>query len=263
MFAAIKEILQVIVDFIFYIIPRSTPEKEKIQAIKLVAHRGWHNNEDILENTLKSFELACKHGLYAIEFDIRWTKDLVPVVHHDPDLSRLWNINAQIKDLSFADLRKFVPQIPTLKEVVNMYGQKIHFFVELKEEYFPSPVEQKKILSETLGPLRPLKDFHFLSLSMAPINIFDQYDKKAYFLVANFNIFDMSTQALMHDLGGVTGHYVLCSNDILRKHHTAGQKVGTGFIRTPNCLKREVEREADYIFTNHPWNLVDFIESAG
>ena len=39
---------------------------------------------------MQAFQLAVKHGSYGIEFDVRWTKDLVPVIHHDCDCSRVW-----------------------------------------------------------------------------------------------------------------------------------------------------------------------------
>ncbi len=258
----ISTALQTLLDFVYYLIPRSTPAQAEIKSVRLVAHRGWHDNDKIQENSWESFEQALKHNLFGIEFDIRWTKDLVPVIHHDSNLSRIWGHAETIADLTFTELREFCPQVPSLEEVVSHFGGKIHFFVELKDEHFPNPLEQKKTLQHLLKGLTPKNDFHIMCLKMGPINVFDMYEKKAYLLVADFNIFQMSKLALMHKLGGVTGHYLLCSADVLAKHRELDQKVGTGFIRTVNCLKREINRDVEWIFTNHPWNLLPFIESA-
>ena len=123
-------------------------------------------------------------------------------------------------------------------------------------------MEQKKILADILAGLTPVQDFHIICLSMGPINLFDMYAKPTYLLVAELNIFEMSSLAQMHKIGGVTGHYVLCSDQVVAKHRKANQKVGTGFIRSVNCLNREINRDIDWIFTNHPWSLLPFIESA-
>ena len=35
---------------------------------------------------------------------------------------------------------------------------------------------------------------------------------------------------------------------ILRKHHRNGRKIGTGYVRSRNCLFRELNRGVDWIF---------------
>ena len=39
---------------------------------------------------MDAFVLAEEKGVFGIELDFRWTKDLVPVVVHDPDLCLLY-----------------------------------------------------------------------------------------------------------------------------------------------------------------------------
>ena len=57
-----------------------------------VAHRGLHDgNHAVWENTLSAFEAAISGG-FAIECDLQYAADAVPVVFHDDDMGRLCNI---------------------------------------------------------------------------------------------------------------------------------------------------------------------------
>ena len=55
---------------------------------------------------------------------------------------------------------------------------------------------------------------------------------------------------LERDYGGLLGHYALVPNSLIKKHVSAGQGVGTGFVDSRNCFLREVARGVRWIFTN-------------
>ena len=125
--------LEETIDLASELIPASNVTKEQLDNIKIVAHRGWHSGE-IKENTLEAFDKCVENNLFAIEFDVRWTKDLVPIVHHDASTYRVFDIDVKIKNLDFSTIRELIPEIPTLEEVINKYKEKIHMFIELKDE---------------------------------------------------------------------------------------------------------------------------------
>ncbi|HWP72210.1 MAG TPA: glycerophosphodiester phosphodiesterase, partial [Gemmatimonadaceae bacterium] len=54
--------------------------------VEIVAHRGA--NREAPENTLPAFRRAIELGVHGIELDGQYTRDHIPVVHHDPALSR-------------------------------------------------------------------------------------------------------------------------------------------------------------------------------
>ncbi len=68
----------------------------------VLAHRGFV--EGGVENTLPALIAADKAGADVVEFDILQTKDLKFVVIHDANLQRLAGINADVKDLTQAEL---------------------------------------------------------------------------------------------------------------------------------------------------------------
>ena len=80
-------------DLVFALIPQKTPSVENLEKCKVISHRGQHDNVKVFENTLPAFDNTLNtEDIWGIEFDFRWTKDLHPVVIHDPDLLRLYGI---------------------------------------------------------------------------------------------------------------------------------------------------------------------------
>jgi glycerophosphoryl diester phosphodiesterase len=82
----------------------------------VIAHRGEPRRW--IENTLPAVRAAVDHGADAVEVDVRLTADGVPVLHHDPDLSRLWRHSGQLAQMRWADLRRDVPAVPSLAEAL-------------------------------------------------------------------------------------------------------------------------------------------------
>lgn len=102
--------------------------------MRIIGHRGAAGHE--LENSLASLQHAVKLGVWAIEFDVRKTKDGKLIVFHDADLKRVAEQKAQIEDLTLAQLDK-IPlisgsHIPTLTEALEVIGSK-RAFIELKD----------------------------------------------------------------------------------------------------------------------------------
>ena len=163
--AGVEKLLIQCADFIYMLLPRSSPGPEKLKACKIVSHRGEHDNTSVYENTIAAFDSALEHGVWGIEFDVRWSRDLQPVVVHDPDLKRVFGIETTIAEVEFGELRSRCPQVPLLSEVVARYGGKMHFMIELKKEVYPDPARQNAIFKDCFATLQPQKDYHLMSLS--------------------------------------------------------------------------------------------------
>ena len=68
----------------------------------IVAHRG--SSIRAPENTIAAFQMAIEDGADGIEFDVRLSKDGVPVVIHDDDLRRTGRRPERIADLTSDEL---------------------------------------------------------------------------------------------------------------------------------------------------------------
>ncbi|MFO8083306.1 MAG: glycerophosphodiester phosphodiesterase family protein [Desulfobacterales bacterium] len=238
-----------LIDRLFEIWPCPIPTKHKLKQGKIVPHRGIYDNQRVLENTLKAFEGVKRLGLWGVEFDLRWTKDLVPLAFHDKTLHRLFGLPVDVSQQTFSEIRSRFPIIPTLKEVVNRFGKDLHLMVEIKKENYSDVIYQNKVLKDIFKKLHPRKDFHLLSLNPDMFELISFVSKNACLPIATKNVGAYSHLALRRGYGGVNGHYLLVNNSTIVKHHKRNQKVGTGFVESANCLFRELNRGVDWVFT--------------
>ena len=237
-------------DRVFAWFPRHCPDRSILGQVKLVSHRGERDNRRVLENTIEAFDAVLHRGVWGVEFDIRWTRDLHPVVFHDPDLRRLFGSAVEIRERTLHQLRADFPSIPTLEEVIRRYGRKMHLMAEIKEEDWPEPAYQNQVLGDLFSALAPAEDFHLLSLEPSLFERIHFAPPSSFLPVAELNVAEMSALALQNRYAGLAGHYLLLTRPILEKHKAAGQKIATGHIASKNCLCREINRGVDWIFTN-------------
>lgn len=259
LFDLTERVFQVAVDALFALWPRSKPGEAALRRCRIISHRGEHDNVTVFENTLPAFDIARDHGVWGIECDIRWTKDLVPVVYHDADLRRLFGDSLMIGQTRFHRLRKSFPQIPSLSEVLTRYGKTLHLMVEIKAEVYPDPVYQGRILSQAFSELVPEEDFHFLALNPQLFQYADFVPPTTYIPVAQLNLREMSQCSLQKNYGGIAGHYLFITDARLRYHQQQGQNVGTAYIRSRNCLFREINRGVDWVFSNHACKIQNIL----
>lgn len=111
-----------------------------------IAHRGLHT-EEFPENSLGAFENAKAHG-FAIELDVRVTKDKEIVVFHDNTLERLCGKDGGIEHYTLGELKKFKIlktkyTIPTLQEVLDLIQGIVPIMIELKPVSRHDHIEEK------------------------------------------------------------------------------------------------------------------------
>ncbi|MCF8106169.1 MAG: glycerophosphodiester phosphodiesterase [Desulfohalobiaceae bacterium] len=242
--------------------PQPRPCLERLKSCRLVSHRGEHDGTLILENTLPAFEQAAADRVWGIEFDVTWTRDLQPVVHHDPSLARVFGRNQRIDRLTLAELKAICPLIPTLREVLERFGRRIHLMIELKAGSYTDPERQNAVLQQSLSGLRPGLDYHLLSLNPALFELLPCVSPRTWVFVAEFNIKEVSRLALEKNSKGIAAHYALVSNKYRDRHHGQGQLVGTAYPDSKNCLFREINRGMDWIFSNRAGKLQSVVTAA-
>lgn len=251
----LEGLLQLAVDAVFAVIPQPRPQKSALLNCKIVSHRGEHDNKSVKENTLAAFDRVLEQGIWGIEFDIHWTRDLQPVVIHDFDCWRVFGSTTEISQVTLDELQKSNAEIPSLEQVIQRYGKKIHLMAEIKQEMFPDPQLQRERLKLLFSSLEPGVDYHILALDPVLFELVSFLPGPALLTVAEFNIDEISEITLAKNYAGLSGHYLLISNSRIRKHDDRNQKTGTGFARSRFCLYRELNRGVDWIFTNHALKL--------
>ena len=238
------------VDALFALRAPVLPPRERLEACRIVSHRGEHDNRAVFENTYAAFDPLRGSGVHGIEFDVRWTRDLVPVVFHDPDLRRLFDDPARLADLTWPELQHRRPEIPDLHSFVRRYADEFHLMCEVKFEPYPYPARQSGRLAEALQPALAAGRCTVLSLVPEMFGALRDIPPEATMGVARANTAAISHDALAARRGGISGHYALVGTAHIEAHHAAGQRVGTGFPASKTVLYREIARGIDDIFTN-------------
>ena len=102
-----------------------------------IAHRGYHDmNKQVWENTLSAFSRAVDAG-FAIECDLQYTADSIPVVFHDDDTERLCGIKGDVRARTAGELGLMAiggtkDKVPTLTQMLRLVAGKVPLVIELK-----------------------------------------------------------------------------------------------------------------------------------
>ena len=255
LFSYVEIGLERAIDSFYALWPQPYPGRARLQQCKIISHRGEFDNRTVFENTLPAFDRACEAGVWGLEFDIRWTRDLYPVVIHDADLRRVFDLGLKVAEVNLEELQGQCSQVPLLSEVLQKYGRKLHLMVEIKAEPYPDPVRQNQILQECFADLKPQTDYHLISLAPQMFDLVTFVPASTCMPIAMWDISRFSRLALDRNMRGLAGHYFLLNNSLLAKHRDQGQKVGTGYPRSRNCLFREINRGVEWIFSNNAAEL--------
>jgi glycerophosphoryl diester phosphodiesterase len=87
-------------------VPRASLDSDffDLPTPRVIAHRGASGEHP--ENTLVAFRAAAEAGAPYFELDVHMTRDGVIVVSHDAELSRTCGLDAAIRDLTLAELKR-------------------------------------------------------------------------------------------------------------------------------------------------------------
>ena len=160
-------------------------------------------------------------------------------------------------------MRRALPEIPTLAELVSGFGGHTHLMLELKALDPERFTQQQEALRRALADLVPVRDYHVLSLQEDLFRLADFAGREAMLPVAQTNTRAFSELALERGYSGIAGHYMMVGAGLQARHQAAGQRVGTGFPRSRRCLYRELNRGVDWIFTNDAVYLQSLLPPTG
>ena len=110
------------------------------------AHRGIHD-ESTDENSIGSFNKALELG-YPIELDVRYTKDMIPMVIHDNNLLRTTGNNLMLSSLTYEQAKQLTfiksnESIPSLEETLKLVNGRVPLLIEIKAYHFPGVFEER------------------------------------------------------------------------------------------------------------------------
>ena len=221
----------------------------------VIAHRGASAHRP--ENTLPAFELAVVQRADMIETDLHRTRDGAVVIAHDEDLGRLGG-RGEIAGATLAEIRALDAgggePVPTLDEILDRFGPKIAFNLELKratdadydglEAQALAAVKARGLLGRTLWSsfydsvlarlraLAPDARVGLLISSRYPIRIFERAR-------------ELGAEAIHPEAG-------IVSAALVEQAHAAGLAVYVFTVDDRAQMQRLLALGVDGLFTNHP-----------
>ncbi|HVX48374.1 MAG TPA: glycerophosphodiester phosphodiesterase [Candidatus Saccharimonadales bacterium] len=104
--------------------------------MKIIGHRGARGLAP--ENTATSLRKALEHHVDMLEFDVRVTKDGVPVLHHDAKLNGPNRL--KLSEHSYGELKEHFPGLMTLEEALDQIAGKAVPYIEVKHGELVRPI---------------------------------------------------------------------------------------------------------------------------
>jgi glycerophosphoryl diester phosphodiesterase len=202
-----------------------------------VAHRGLHDgNHMVWENTLSAFESAIAGG-FAIECDLQYAADAVPVVFHDDDMERLCNIKGDVRAKSSAELGLMSiggtkDKVPSLAKMLSTVRGRVPIVLELKgregdDEGFASSVLE--LIEDYDGPLALMSFDHWLLRDLKeigtsrPVGLTAEGTKREDFIAHE--------QAMILGLDFISYNIMHLPNDYITLQRSMGLPIITWTVR--------------------------------
>lgn len=220
-----------------------------------IAHRGA--SEDAPENTLAAFALAIEQGAQMIETDLHLTRDGKIVLYHDRELD-----GRLLKRLEMAELRRLLPDIPTLDQVLDEFGERIPFNLEFKSvlwNRYPelpalalAEVRKRGLLEQTLFSC-------FYDGALARLRRAEPSARIAL-LTGSRLPFWLVTRALKVCAEAVHPHRRATTPAFVARMHHYGLRVNVFVSDDPEDQRTLIDWGVDGIFTNRPAQLAKLIQ---
>jgi glycerophosphoryl diester phosphodiesterase len=248
--------------------PTRRPRFEAEDFPVVVAHRGASSTHP--ENTLASFDAALALGVRLVEMDVRLTSDRVPVIVHDPDVSRTTDGRGLVHELSLEQIRSLnagTPErperVPTLREALDLVGGRGGVALEIKN--LPGePAFQGDGEAVVEATARELERSGFegpvLFLSFNPRSIAEARDLVPW-AATGFLVTDATPSHLALEHAVEAGHDILLPGSrglvaagraFVEHAHDDGVRVGTWTVDDPVGFRRFLEWGVDAVATNDP-----------
>ena len=241
----------------------------------IIGHRGA--SAVAPENTIAAFREALAVGADGIEFDVRLTRDGVPVVIHDSTLRRTGGLPHRVADLTWAEISKidvgswfagtFANEtVPSLAELFTLFQSNTStLYLEMKCD---SPSGQQPLAEACVKAIHEqgLKSRVVVECFQLPaLKILGEIDPDiktvALFEPSFTNPSVLSDQRIINqatDIGAsaLALHHRLARESLVQKAKAAGLHVAVWTVDDPAWIERARAIGVDALITNNPQAMI-------
>jgi glycerophosphoryl diester phosphodiesterase len=242
----------------------------------IIGHRGA--SAVAPENTIAAFREAIAAGADGIEFDVRLTKDRIPVIIHDSTLHRTAGLRSRVIDSTWSDLKSvdvgsWFPHgnftnepLPSLEQLFTLFKDNdLGLYLEMKcdsqSEHLPLAQAccdlinrfsfKQRVIVECFD-LRALEVIKTIDAEIKTAALF-QPSLSQPSLLSDQRIID---QAIAIQASAVALHHRLARRSLVEKAKSAGLHVAVWTVDDPAWVERARSMEIDALITNDPAKML-------
>ena len=211
---------------------------------------------------MAAFREAIAAGADGIEFDVRLTRDSVPVIIHDSTLRRTTGLSHRIADLTLSELENLNVGVPTLEELLTLFeSNDLVLNLEMKSD----SASEHTALAEACCRLineHSLKERVIVScFDLAAIKLVKSIDSEiktaALFEPSLSNLSMLSNERMINQAIAVGAsalalHHRLARKELIDKAKLLGWSVAVWTVDDPAWIERARSIGVDALITNNP-----------
>jgi glycerophosphoryl diester phosphodiesterase len=226
----------------------------------IIGHRGA--SAVALENTMAAFHEAIAAGSDGIEFDVRLTRDGVPVIIHDSTLRRTTGLPQRVADLTWPELESLNVDVPSLEQLFSLFEQNdLGLYLEMKSD---APVEREPLAQACCDLINQysFKARVFVECFDLPaLEVVKKIDPEiktaALFEPGLFKPSVLSDQLILNrataiGVSALALHHRIARASLVQKAKDAGLAVAVWTVDDPAWIERARSMGIDALITNNP-----------
>ena len=246
----------------------------------IIGHRGASAVSP--ENTLAAFARALDDGADGIEFDVRLSRDRVPVVIHDATLKRTGNLDRLVEEFDVSELQQCdvsswfhraqtgikakVETVPTLAQVFALFQETNALLcLEMKSEAADATplvhcvvdeIHKAKIAKQVVVSSFDLNAVAQVKQIDPTISTAALFEPKLSRPISTLRRLKMIELAVEHRADEVALHHSLCSARVVEKATELGLPVVVWTVDDVKWIKRARRLGLKALITNNPALMV-------
>lgn len=237
--------------------------------VLIIGHRGARCCAP--ENTIPSFRLAIEAGVDGVEMDVHMSRDGEVVVIHDDTLDRTTTGSGYVKDYALAQLKaldagiKFGGEwrgvrIPTLSEVLNEFGNRTSYIIELKHgsDVYPGIEERVISIVKKYGVKAKIVSFDFDALER--VRQLDSSIELGLIFIGKPRWFIEAARRL--EAQWLQAEYRLINEADVKVVHDAGLRLGVWTVNDVDTALRMVKMGVDEVTTDNPGLIIKALRAS-
>ncbi len=221
----------------------------------IIGHRGA--SAVAPENTMAAFSEAIAAGADGIEFDVRLTRDGVPVIIHDNSLYRTARLRHRIAELTWAELQQIDASVPSLDQLFKLFeSNNLGLYLEMKcdspSEHLPLAKACCQLINEYSLRERLMIECFDLNALVVVKNVDSEIKTAALFhhsLIPEQRVIE---KALAIEASALALHHRLAREPLVQQSRDAGLHVAVWTVDDPAWVARAKSTGIDALITNDP-----------